>query len=93
MEETPTLWNLAGGYLNEDWYYEYGSAESAILAWRRDFPDDVPRLVAEIEGLLDGQTEAQLAAHLDTQGCAYLPSPEEGGYRGWLRSLVDQLGE
>ena len=81
-------------YLNEDWAVEYSTWQEATDAFVDGSPDEAPLLVGEIETpLAEHTSEAELAAFFEDQGGAYLPRPEDGGYRGLLTKIAERVSE
>lgn len=93
MRETPAFWQFAGAYLHQDWPEVHGSARQALRAFIQGEPQLASCLPGEIDSILrQHPSEAALRAYVvDDQGACYVPSVDEGGYRGWLTSIAEQV--
>ena len=92
MSTTPAVWNLAGAYLHQDWAVEYSTWEEAVDAFIHESPDLSPLLPGEISRVLsETRTDDELHAFFRSQGGAYRPRPEDGGYRGLLTAIARRV--
>ena len=90
--KTPALEHLAGAYFHQDWYDEFGDEWKAVDAFIAGSPSHVGALPTEIEALLsETQSDQAIEAYLDSLGCEYTPTPEQGGYRGWLSEIARRV--
>ena len=89
---TPALEQLMGAYFHQDWYDEFGDEWEAVDAFVAGSPSHVNNLLAEIQNLLsNADSETALEAYLDSLGCEYTPTAEQGGYRGWLSEIARRV--
>jgi hypothetical protein len=81
---------LAAECLNLEWDFEYASAEDAVLAFARQFPDEVESCLAGIEALLtECPDEDARDRELDVLGWGY--APETGKLDAFLAWTRDTL--
>ncbi len=89
---TPALEHMVGAYFHQDWYDEFGDEWKAVDAFIAGSPSHVAHLPAEVEDLLSHtDSEGALEAYLDSLGCEYTPTSEQGGYRGWLTEIARRV--
>ncbi len=92
MTTAPAFWHFAGAYLHQDWPEEYGDPWRALAAFVTDEPALAAAMPDEIEhALQDNGSEEGLAAFVIVQGAAFVPGPDDGGYRGWLTEVARRV--
>jgi hypothetical protein len=90
--QTPALKHLMSGYFHQDFGLVHGSPSDTVSAFARDSPEEAADLPEEIAWVLaEFQVEDQVERYLDQLGCEYFASPDDGGYRGWLAAIAEQV--
>jgi hypothetical protein len=92
--EFPALFQLFGGYFNEDWREEYPTPAAAIAAFKVEAPRDAVRATAaELDTLLAaGLDDDALSRLLDLGfGSNYVPQRDGIGVSTWLAEVRDAL--
>jgi hypothetical protein len=84
-----------GGYLNEDWPFEYGGPWAAVEAFVRHEPASAPSVRADIDRLLArSDSDREVEDQLDKFGLGYRPSTDGSvSYRAWLLAVADRVDE
>lgn len=85
---------LLRNYFHQDFNLEFGNEWQALEAFLRHDAHLAPPVPAQIEELLvTHPSESALDDYLDSLGCEYRPTPEDGGYRGWLTEVARRVRE
>jgi hypothetical protein len=95
MRKLNALGTLIGGYLNEDWYIEYGDPWLAIerfVLWEPDYAPsvrtDVDKLVAQCE------SDDEIETVMDKFGLGYAATTAGwDSYRAWLLAVADRVDD
>ena len=92
---TPATWQFVGAYLFQDWTAHYVDEWGALDEFLEGEPTLAPQLPTEVDWILERfSTEAELRDYLvDKQGSYFLPSEDEGGFRGWLTEVAHRARE
>ena len=70
----PSLEQLFGGYLHQDYRAEHEDVASAVRAYAKDNPAEIAVALLELERLRKTLHGPKLAARLERMGLAYDPS-------------------
>lgn len=95
MNDLEALHQLLGGYLNEDWYLEYGEPWVAVEAFVREEPDFAPSLRADIDLVVaEAASDQELETRLGRLGLGYAATTAGwSSYRVWLLALADRVDQ
>jgi hypothetical protein len=95
MRKLNALGTLIGGYLNEEWYLEYGDPWVAIERFVLWEPDYAPFIRADIEALTSQcVTDQDLETELDRFGLGYAATTAGWkSYGAWLLAVADRVDE
>jgi hypothetical protein len=95
MREFNALGTLIGGYLNEDWYLEYGDPWVAIERFVLWEPEYAPYVRADVTKLVTQCGSDEEVEHLmDKFGLGYdAPSAGWSSYRAWLLAVADRVDQ
>lgn len=93
MSDLEALDTLIGGYLNEDWYLEYGDPWLAIERFVLWEPDYAPSVRADVVTVLDQcRSDAELEIIMDKLGLGYaVTTAGWESYRAWLLAVADRV--
>jgi hypothetical protein len=95
MREFDSLGTLIGGYLNEDWYMEYGDPWSAIERFVLWEPDYAPLIRSEVNAVISqSASDHDVEKVLDGFGLGYAAtSAGWDTYGNWLLAVADRVEE
>jgi hypothetical protein len=95
MSDLESLDQLLGGYLNEDWYLEYGDPWIAVEAFVREEPDYAPSLRTDIDlAVAAAASDQELGRRLGKLGLGYAATTAGWhSYRTWLLAVADRVEE
>lgn len=100
---SPALFQLLGGYLNQDWGLEYATAWEAVKAFKDDSTESqVDEIVQYLDSLLADKTsepnlkgpanlEEPLKDILLSHGLGYSPNAHGYATRTWVQELREHL--
>ncbi len=89
-ERYPQLFQLFGGYLNQDWA-DYGTADAAIDAFASEGPDERPAAAQEVSKLLRDQDDDALEQLLGELGTGYDYRADGFSARSWFERIAGRL--
>lgn len=95
MSDLESLDQLLGGYLNEEWYLEYGDPWVAVEAFARQEPDYAPSLRTAIEAAVAAAgSDSELERCLDRLGLGYAATTDGWDtYGEWILAVADRVEE
>jgi len=95
MSDLESLDQLLSGYLNEDWYLEYGDPWVAVEAFVREEPDYAPSLRTDVQrAMAAADSDLELERCLDSLGLGYAATTAGWDtYRNWLVAVADRVEE
>lgn len=95
MREFDGLGALIGGYLNEDWYLEYGDPWVAIERFVLWEPDYAPRVRTDVDKLIaQDRSDEEVEQMMDKFGLGYdAVGAGWSSYRTWLLAVADRVDQ
>jgi hypothetical protein len=95
MRELDALGTLIGGYLNEDWYIDYGDPWAAVERFVLWEPDYAPSVRADVDKLMaQCGTDAEVERVMDKFGLGYAATTAGwASYGTWLIAVADRVDE
>lgn len=91
----PELCQFLGGYINQDFNYEFGSLENAVNAYFESAPVDcLRRLLTEIDVILElPLSESEFDKLLEQAGSEYYTYADKLTGRQWVKTLREVANE
>lgn len=95
MREFNSLGTLIGGYLNEDWYMEYGNPWSAIERFVLWEPDNAPHIRSDVDAVISQcGSDQDVEKVLDGFGLGYAATDVGwDSYGNWLLAVAERVEE